>query len=424
MKVSTLPKRPLVRASRAIGFSPSYSGESGRAGATGVANCNGISMFANGTVLATSVRARTMKKATQLATMGLLLLGLAGCKHDSDTPDPEGPLVPPTAYNLTVPTNFPAMQTTPADNPLTNEGVALGRQLFYEKALSLNSTVACASCHKQELAFSDGLARATGVNGTTTTRSSMSLANLAWERKLTWDGAATGLENQARIPIENPLEMHQSLSAGVAKLQATDTYPALFRKAFGSSTISEANVLKALAQFERTLISGNSRFDRFQRGDRSALTAYEQQGLILFYTHPDATHRGGNCSDCHAGDLQTDNAFRNNGLDATFTDKGLGALTGLATDNGKFRVPSLRNIALTAPYMHDGRFATLEQVMNHYNQQVVRNSPNVDPLLLEATNTRSGSTLDLTTDEKAQIVAFMRTLTDSTFIKDPRFAKP
>ncbi|MDO7851744.1 cytochrome-c peroxidase [Hymenobacter convexus] len=365
---------------------------------------------------------------TTFALLGLgMLLGLAGCQHDADTPDPEGPVVPPTAYNLAVPTNFPAMQAAPADNPLTNEGVALGRQLFYEKALSLNGTVACASCHKQELAFSDGQARATGVNGTTTIRSSMSLANLAWEPKLTWDGAATGLENQARIPIENPLEMHQSLSAGVAKLQASPTYPALFRKAFGSSTVSEANVLKALAQFERTMISSNSRFDRFQRGDRTALTAYEQAGLVLFYTHPagTASTRGGNCGDCHTGDLQTDNAFRNNGLDASFTDLGLGGLTGLPTDNGKFRVPSLRNIALTAPYMHDGRFATLEQVMDHYNQHVVLNSPNIDPLMLNTSNTRGGGpTLDLTTDEKAKIVAFLRTLTDSTFIRDPRFAKP
>jgi len=362
---------------------------------------------------------------TTFALLGMMLLGLAGCQHDVD---PEGPVVPTTAYNLQVPSNFPKMPAGPADNPLTNEGVALGRQLFYEKALSLNGTVACASCHKQELAFTDGLAHSTGVNGATTVRSSMSLANLAWEPKLTWDGAATGLENQARIPIENPLEMHQGLSAGVAKLQATDRYPALFRKAFGSSTITEDKVLKALAQFERTLISGNSRYDQFRRGNRTALSPNEVEGLILFTTHPygTSTTRGGNCGDCHAGDLQTDNAFRNNGLDVAFTDKGLGGLTGRPTDNGKFRVPSLRNIALTAPYMHDGRFSTLEQVVEHYDQHVFLNSPNIDPLLLNTTNDPSGSsfTLDLTASEKAKIVAFMRTLTDTTFIKDPRFAKP
>ncbi|MBF9141152.1 cytochrome-c peroxidase [Hymenobacter properus] len=365
-------------------------------------------------------------KSTLLAGLGLLL-ALASCKHDADTVDPEGAVAKPTAYNLQVPSNFPALPAAPADNPLTNEGVALGRQLFYEKALSLNNTVACASCHRQELAFTDGQAHATGVNGTTTLRGSMSLANLAWEPKLTWDGAATGLENQSRIPIENPLEMHQSLSAGVAKLQATDTYPALFRKAFGSSTITEANVQKALAQFERTLISGNSRYDRFKRGDPTALTDYEQQGMVLFYKHPEGTAstRGGNCGDCHAGDLQTDHQFRNNGLDATFTDLGLGGLTGQPTDNGKFRVPSLRNIALTAPYMHDGRFATLAQVVDHYDQHVALNSPNIDPLLLNTTNNPlGGSRLDLTASERAKIVAFMLTLTDTTFIKDPRFARP
>jgi cytochrome c peroxidase len=364
-------------------------------------------------------------KSTLLAGLGLLL-ALASCKHDADTVDPEGPVEKPTAYNLEVPSNFPPLPAAPADNPLTNEGVALGRQLFYEKALSLNNTVACASCHKQELAFSDGLAHSVGVNGTTTLRSSMSLANLAWEPKLTWDGAATGLENQSRIPIENPLEMHQSLSAGVAKLQATDKYPALFRKAFGSSTITEANVQKALAQFERTMVSGNSRYDQFRRGNATALTDHEQQGLVLFTEHPYPGQRirGGNCKDCHDGDLQTDRMFRNNGLDATLTDLGLGGLTGQPTDNGKFRVPSLRNIALTAPYMHDGRFTTLEQVVDHYDQHVKRNSPNVDALLLNASNTSGGTTLDLTASEKAKIVAFLRTLTDSTFIKDPRFAKP
>ncbi|WP_201980688.1 cytochrome-c peroxidase [Hymenobacter rubidus] len=366
-----------------------------------------------------------MKSTLTLLGAGLLL-SLTSCTHDADTVDPDGPVVAPTAYTLEVPSYFPTLPAMPADNPLTNEGVALGRQLFYEKALSVTNTVACASCHRQELAFTDGLAHAQGVNGGTTPRSSMSLANLAWEPKLTWDGSALGLENQARIPIENPVEMHQSLSAGVARLQATSTYPALFRKAFGSSTITEANTLKALAQFERTLISSNSRYDQYQRGNRTALSSYELQGLLLFATHPNGKQRGGNCADCHSGDLQTNHTFSNNGLDATFTDLGLGAVTGLATDNGKFRVPSLRNVALTAPYMHDGRFTTLEDVVSHYNEHVALNSPNLDPLIANATNDplQRSRTLDLTATEKAQIVAFLRTLTDTTFTKDPRFSKP
>ena len=359
-----------------------------------------------------------------------LLLGLAACTHGGDPAvppaDPEGPLVPPTPYGLSVPTNFPALPAQPADNPLTVEGVALGRQLFYEKGLSVDASISCASCHRQALAFTDGLAHAQGVQGGRTPRSAMALSNLAWEPILTWDGAATTLENQARIPLENPAEMHQTLAAGVARLQASATYPPLFRRAFGSSTLTEANLLKALAQFERTLVSGNSRFDRYSRGDRTALNAYEVQGLVLFITHPDGTRRGGNCGDCHAGNLQTDHNFRNNGLDARFTDLGRGAQTGLAADNGKFRVPSLRNVALTAPYMHDGRFATLEAVVGHYNEHIAFGSPTLDPLLLNTTNdpAQRSFTLDLTTDEKAKIVAFLRTLTDSTFIRDPRFAQP
>ncbi|MBO2012682.1 cytochrome-c peroxidase [Hymenobacter negativus] len=357
------------------------------------------------------------------------LLALAGCQHDSDTvdpTDPEGPVVAPTPYALVVPSNFPAPIASPTDNPLTVEGVALGRHLFYEKGLSVNNTIACASCHKQELAFSDGLARAQGVNGTVSPRSAMSLANLAWEPKLTWDGAAANLEAQARIPIENPVEMHQTLSAGMARLQATSTYPKLFRSAFGSSVITEDKVLKALAQFERTLISGNSRYDQFRRGNRTALSSYEQQGLVLFTTHPNGSLRGGNCGDCHSGDLQTNRTFSNNGLDATFTDLGLGLQTGRPTDNGKFRVPSLRNIALTAPYMHDGRFPTLAAVVDHYNEHVILNSPNIDPLLLNTTNdpNQRSFTLDLTVDEKAKIVAFLQTLTDTSFTNDPRFSKP
>jgi len=356
-----------------------------------------------------------------------LLLALAGCQKDAEpVADPDGPVVPPTAYNLAVPGNFPPLPAAPAGNPTTVEGVALGRQLFYETALSVDRTVACASCHRQELAFTDGRAHALGVNQGVSPRSAMALNNLAWVPKLTWDGAFGSLELQARKPLENPVEMHQPLTAGVARLQQLPAYPPLFRAAFGSRTITEDNVLKALAQFERTLISGNSRYDQFRRGNRTALSAYEQQGLVLFTTHPNGTLRGGNCGDCHAGDLQTNHTFSNNGLDANPADLGLGLVTGRPTDNGRFRVPSLRNIALTAPYMHDGRFATLADVVDHYNEHVALNSPNIDPLLLNTTNDprQQSFTLDLTVPEKAQIVAFLRTLTDSTFVRDPRFARP
>ncbi len=359
-----------------------------------------------------------------------LLLGMAGCTHDPDVigPDgPDGPVGSPKPYALpALPSRFPPFPAQPADNPLTEPGVALGRKLFYETALSVDNTISCGTCHRQELAFTDGRAHAVGVNQGRTLRSAMSLANVIWEPILNWDGAAKTLENQARIPIEHPAEMHQSLTIGAARLQQIAAYPALFRSAFGSSTITEDNVLKALAQFERTLISTNSRFDRFRAGDRTALSSFEQDGYQLFITHPEKTLslRGGNCGDCHSGELQTNGTFSNNGLDATLTDLGLGTQTGRPTDNGKFRVPSLRNIGLTAPYMHDGRFATLEQVLDHYNEHVKLNSPNLDPQITNGTNDPRLGTLGLTTLEKAKIVAFLHTLTDSTFIRDPRFSKP
>lgn len=358
------------------------------------------------------------------------LLTLGACHHDSDPIDPPQEVaVPPTPYALTIPSNFPAV-AQPADNPLTNEGVELGRHLFYETALSLDNTISCATCHQQAKAFTDGRALALGVNGARHTRSSMALANLLWEPKLTWDGGSRTLEEQARVPLANPIEMHQPITAGIVRLQAMPKYPALFFKAFGTKTITEENALKALAQFERTLISANSRFDDFKRnGNRTALTPDEVAGMLLL-RHPNPAvrgERGGNCNDCHGGDLFTNHEFSNNGLDATFTDLGLATITGRPTDQGKFRVPSLRNIALTAPYMHDGRFATLEDVLDHYNEHIVRNSPNLDPLIQAATNNvapANTNMLGLTTTEKQKIIAFLKTLTDSTFIKDPRFSKP
>ncbi len=355
-----------------------------------------------------------------------VLLASCASSNDGDDPSPDA-FAAPTPYALVLPPLFPTPLAQPANNPLTVEGVELGRQLFYEKALSVDNSKSCGSCHQQSKAFTDGLARAEGVGGTRHARSAMPLQNLLWEPRLTWDGAHTSLEQQARTPIENPLELHQPLSAGVARLRQTTKYPALFGRAFGQGAITEENVLKALAQFERTLISADSRFDRYRRGQQSVLSADEVRGMELFSIHPNGRIRGGNCSDCHSGVLQTDRNFRNNGLDATFgADLGLGALTGKPTDNGKFRVPSLRNIALTAPYMHDGRLATLEDVLDHYNEHVQFNSPNLDPLLLNTTNDplQENPNLGLTAQEKKQIIAFLRTLTDSAFITDPRFAEP
>ena len=223
----------------------------------------------------------------------LLLLLTTACNSSTDDPSPE-PFGAPTPYVLQVPPLFPKPLPQPADNPLTKEGVELGRHLFYEKALSIDNTVSCGSCHQQSRAFTDGLARAEGVGGTRHGRSAMPLQNLAWEPRLTWDGAHTSLEQQARVPIENPLELHQPLAAGITRLQQLAKYPDLFGKAFGTSRITEDRVLKALAQFERTLISGNSRFDRYNRGDQDILTPDEVRGMELFSIHPNGRIRGGN----------------------------------------------------------------------------------------------------------------------------------
>lgn len=374
---------------------------------------------------------------SKLLTSVLLLLALAGC--EDKTPPPSEPTVTPaTPYNLQLPTQLPQNVVLPTNNPMTVEGVDLGRKLFYEVKLSSNNTMSCGSCHQQSKAFTDGRAKAVGVDGIAHQRNAMSLVNLLWEPNLNWDGAATSLETQARVPLENPVEMHQRLTDGVAKLQQTSLYPPLFAAAFGSSTITEENVLKALAQFERTLISSNSRYEQSLLPTGPRLTQDELKGKVLFFNHPgeggNTSARGGSCDHCHNGNtfLFTSTNFAapggatqyfNNGL-ALSADLGRFGVTGVAADRGKFRVPTLRNIALTAPYMHDGRFQTLEEVVEHYNEHI--DAATADPILLLSNPTINGSLgpLGLTATEKRQLVAFLRTLTDSTFIKDQRFSNP
>ncbi|WP_400191686.1 cytochrome-c peroxidase [Hymenobacter sp. B81] len=355
-----------------------------------------------------------------LAGLAAGLLLVVACKPDLDV---EGPAITtPYAYDP-IPRGFPAL-AAPADNPTTVEGVALGRRLFYDKQLSATGTQSCGSCHQQRKAFTDGLARSVGVDGRPHPRNSMSLTNIVWDQHLTWDGANTLLEQQARVPIENPLEMHQSLAEGVRKLQQNEQYPPLFRRAFGSARISEENVLKALAQFERTLVSTNSRYDRFVAGDRTALSQEAISGFALFNTHAVPGRRGAECFHCHVPPTFSAprGEFFNNGLDLTFPDPGRNGVTGLPADLGKFKAPTLRNIALTAPYMHDGRFQTLEQVLDHYSDHV-QVTPTTDGNLAVSTNHPSGR-MSLSATEKRQIIAFLHALTDSTFIADPRFAAP
>ncbi|MFD2068924.1 cytochrome-c peroxidase [Pontibacter silvestris] len=356
----------------------------------------------------------------KLAKWGCVILFLSSACQKTDKEIGEI-LKDPTPYTLVYPATL-APPTVPADNPLTEEGVKLGRILFYEKKLSAKGNISCGSCHIQKFAFSSGTALSEGTDGLKGTRNTMHLANIAWDSNLTWDGSAKTLEEQARIPITNHLEMNTSLDQVAAKLQQTDAYPKLFMDAFKSPVVTPENIQKAIAQFERTLISSNSRLDRYLR-NQATLTAEELEGMKLFMTTPvpEQGIRGGNCVTCHTGAL-SGHKFTNIGLEEHITDKGLGLVTGNITDNGKFKVPSLQNIALTAPYMHDGRFKTLEEVLDFYNEHVQVNSPNIDTIMLQTSNEVNGKTLKLTETEKAKIIKFLFTFTDSSFVNDTRYS--
>jgi cytochrome c peroxidase len=323
----------------------------------------------------------------------------------------------------------------PTDNITTYEGVELGRKLFYDKRLSSDKTVSCASCHKQELAFTDGKAKSIGVNNAEMPISAMSLVNLTWNSRLTWNGKSQTLEEHAFLPMKNPKEMNQSAEITAQILSQITEYPLLFEKTFGSKEITPDKITKALAQFQRTLISKNSKYDKHLRGEYQA-TQSELRGIQLFFTHPDAERgiRGGNCGDCHLGSLTSGStlgfeSLQNNGLDDDQNLKeGLFAVTQNRFDRGKFRTPSLRNIALTAPYMHDGRLQTLAQVMEHYDNGV-KKSQTLSSLIKAASNDfitdpNGEIRLALTDQEKKDIIAFMEMLTDEDFITNPAFSEP
>ena len=359
--------------------------------------------------------ANTEKSLTGWITVGLMTCFFMFCALIQDGPTP---------YTLSYPANFGGRFTIPDDNPLTQEGVALGRFLFYETKLSATNALSCATCHEQKRAFTDGKTLSTGVDGTLTPRNTMSLANLLWVRNFFWDGRSPGLEAQAVFPLTDPHEMGQSLAESVVKLRQTRTYPPLFKAAFGSDLITEDQVLKALAQFERTLISANSPYDRFLAGTYQP-SAAEMRGMALFMDGPvpEKNQRGANCGHCHGGPKTFKELFHNNGLDSLPADLGREKATGQIADRGRFRVPTLRNIALTAPYMHDGRFSTLEQVLDHYNEHI-KDSPTLSTFLKGESNVAGGKSLGLSANEKSDILAFLALLTDSTFITNPAFSNP
>ncbi len=303
----------------------------------------------------------------------------------------------------------------PIGNPQTIEGIALGKKLFFDPILSSNNTQACADCHTPENAFTDSDRFSDGVDGMFGNRNSMPLFNLAWnyDEKFFWDGNTFSLEHQAFVPVSDPIEMNSNWTEVEQKLQQHSEYPVLFEQAFGVSKIDSTFITNAIAQFERTLISSNSKFDKYLLGEVT-LSPEELNGFNIFMDEAK-----GDCFHCHGSDknpLWTDNIFHNNGLDETFTDLGLGAVTGDPADNGKFKSPSLRNLEFTAPYMHDGRFATLDEVINHYSEGL-KNSSTIDPLMKKVTQGGVG----LSELEKADLKAFLLSLSDHEFIDNPKF---
>jgi cytochrome c peroxidase len=351
---------------------------------------------------------------------------LAGCMHDTaDTankadpigpgpsPNPsdpgEGEVVAGVAPEIRVlPPRFPRF-ADPVDNPLTADKAFLGRHLFYDKRLSLDSTISCASCHRQDVAFSDaGVTLSPGVGGALGKRNTPGLTNVAYNRSFFAEGGVPTLELQAIAPIINPKEMNLHTDTLVGRLAQDTVYARLFVLAWGSREVTISRITHALAAFQRTLISGHSAYDRFLGGDVKALNASAKRGVDLFFGEK------GDCFHCHNAYNLTDNLFHNTGLDVGTPDEGRFGVTDNPADKGKFKTPTLRNVGLTAPYMHDGRFKTLEEVLNHYNTGGKSHS-NASGLMRP---------LGLSATDRADIISFLHSLTDSAFISDDRLADP
>ncbi len=316
-----------------------------------------------------------------------------------------------TPYPFKMSASFPIPEL-PRDNPLIIERVELGRKLFFDRRLSINNEQSCADCHSPQKAFTDGLAQSKGAEGEIGARNAMPLFNLAWKKQFFWDGRAPSVRRQVLEPMQNPIEMHETLTNLVVKLASpANGYPPLFTAAFGSPEITAEKMALALENFLLTLTSFDSKFDRVLRGE-AQFTPEEQRGFELFSTEydPRRGQYGADCFHCHGGTLLQSQNFANNGLEASPTDIGLAKVTGKASDNGKFSVPSLRNVSLTAPYMHDGRFKTLEEVVDHYTSAVKR-SPTLDPNLAK----HPDGGVPLSAADKKALVEFLRALTDEKF---------
>lgn len=353
---------------------------------------------------------------------------------------------PPLKYHqIELPAHFQRakldeLDNTPVDNPLTDAGATLGRVLFYDRQLSRSNTVACASCHLQKFGFADPRRFSEGFAGGHTQRNGMALTNLRYTNVegqrpgFFWDERAPSLEAQVLMPIQDNLEMGMELPVLERKLQALSYYPPLFQKAFGSTQVTSANLAKALAQFLRSIVSAHSRFDHEASQcedvylDFQGFTKQENLGKKLFFDGVDGFAEFA-CAMCHVPPTFTMPGAMNIGLDRNYVDPGLGALSRPSTDpfspsnDGKFKAPSLRNIAITAPYMHDGRFKTLDEVLKHYSEGVQRH-PNLSLAFREEGDKQAALGFGFSDEEKAALIAFLKTLTDDKLISDERFSDP
>lgn len=313
----------------------------------------------------------------------------------------------------------------PSDNNLTVQGVRLGRMLFYEKMLSKNNTQSCAGCHNQSDGFSDTLRFSIGVENLEGRRQAMPVFNMAWHsNEFFWDGRADLLRDQSLRPIEDPLEMNETLDNVISKLSGSQMYKDQFKRTFGTEEITAEKMSLAMEQFMLSIVSHDSKYDRYLSGEIE-LTDSEERGRVLFETEynpffPDLS--GADCAHCHGGANFENDQFMNNGLDtdALFTDLGRAEVTELDSDRARFKVPSLRNVAVTAPYMHDGRFNTLEEVVDHYDLHIKRSST-LDPALLQVVDNGG---LKLTDEDKVDLINFLHTLTDNTFLNNEEYSDP
>ena len=332
-----------------------------------------------------------------IATAAVAAL-LAACEKEPVVEHPE--------VIMEIPDYFPPLAYQSEKYPLSQDRVALGRKLFYEPKLSSDNTISCGDCHAQVHAFADHNTPVSfGVGGAMGTRNSPALMNLAWQTSFMHDGGVNHLEVVPLVPITSEIEMNQPMDELLVELNDDAAYVQLFQSAFGRDTIDSQQLLVALAQFQMTLVSAHSKYDRYLEGTTS-FSEQEKRGLNLFMA---------NCSSCHQPPLFTDFSFSNTGLDSVYSDPGRAIITLQTEDQGKFKVPTLRNVELTYPYMHDGRFYNLNDVLDHYTSGI-QNHPNLD--------SRLDKPIVLSADEKEDLIAFLKTLTDYDFISNHKFSEP